>query len=50
MGKILPLPKKIQSTDGFIFLPDKTGFYFISAVGESFLKVNADEKCIQTAL
>lgn len=50
MGKILPLPKKTQSTDGSIFLPDKTGFYFISAVGESLLKVNADGKCIQTAL
>ena len=50
MKKIQPLPKKTQSTDGFIFLPDKTGFSFISAAGELLLKVNADGKCIHTAL
>lgn len=49
-GRILPLPQKPQSTDGLIFLPDKAGFYFVSAAGESLLKVNADGKCIPTAL
>lgn len=48
--KIWPIWKKPKSTDGFLFLPDKTSFYFLSAAGESLLKVNVDGKCIQTAL
>lgn len=33
-----------------LLFPDKTGFYFISAAGESLLKVNADGKYIETVL
>lgn len=45
-----PLPKKTQSTDGSIFLPDRTGFYVIAAAGELFLRVNTNGKYIQLHL
>ena len=45
-----PYGRKLQSVDGFLFLPDETSFHFLSAVGESLLKVNVDGKRIQTAL